>query len=78
MQSRIANTIAVMFDSIWNDAPPISVAYVSHGSKLKDVCVYIKPEREIDEEKIMTILNKNSDNIGSMTQTVFRLDVIVG
>ena len=67
-----------MFDSIWNDAPPISVAYVSNGSKLKDVFVYIKPEREIDEEKIMAILNTNSDNFGSMMQTVFRLDVIVG
>ena len=54
------------------------MAYVSNGSKLKDVFVYIKPEREIDEEKIMTILNKNSDNFGNMMQTVFRLDVIVG
>lgn len=67
-----------MFDSIWNDSPPISVAYVSNGSKLRDIFVYIKAEREIDEEKVMSILNKNSDNFGSMMQTVFRLDVIVG
>ena len=75
MQSRIANTIGVMFDSLWNDKPPVSVAYVSNGSKLREIFVYIKLEDAQSKEEVLKVLNKNCDSFCTMIQVAFRLSV---
>ena len=64
-----------MFDSLWNDKPPVSVAYVSNGSKLKEIFVYIKPEDARSKEEVMKVLNEHRDSFCTMIQVAFRLTV---
>ena len=64
-----------MFDSLWNDKPPVSVAYVSNGSKLREIFVYIKPEDARRKEEVLRVLNEYCDSFCTMIQVAFRLSV---
>ena len=73
------STLNLMFDSIWNQQPPISISYISNSTKLQDFYVYItmKENSEVDEETVLSILNRNKSGFDDMMKVLLAKDVIV-
>lgn len=42
LQKRIAEVFDIMFDSMWKSNAPVTISYVSNGTKLHDIFLYLK------------------------------------
>ena len=42
VQKRMAEVFGIMFDSMWKSNAPVSISYVSNGTKLHDIFLYLK------------------------------------
>lgn len=42
VQKRMAEVFGIMFDSMWKSNAPVSISYVSNGSRLHDIYLYLK------------------------------------
>lgn len=79
MNSRIAQTVNLMFDSIWQSNIPVWISYISSSSPLKDIYVYLglSPNANASmKEQVENILKENLNNFNEMMRIVLRLPVI--
>lgn len=74
---KVQYTIQLMFDSIWKQNSPISIAYISSSSKLQDIYIYIsmKENSGYDEQTVLRILNDNKDCFDDMMKVLITKDV---
>lgn len=66
-----------MFESIWKQHSPISIAYISNSTKLQDFYIYIKMKdtSEYDEDTILSVLNRNKECFDDMMKVLITKDV---
>ena len=78
LQSRIANTIGIVFESIWRVDAPISVTYVSNSNKLHDIFVYLKFADGIaseEKETVSSFLESKKPLLADLLQIVLKIPV---
>lgn len=78
LQSRIANAIGIVFESMWKVDVPVSVTYVSNSSKLHDIFVYLKFADEIDSERketVSALLESKKPLLADLLQIILKIPV---